>query len=195
MIDEGYIKFNYDWIDSDIDYDISEINEIRNRLFDLNFVGAYDGNIGYGNISIRTDDGFLITGATTGNIKKLTEKHYSLVTEYNFDKNSLTCTGRIKASSESLTHAAIYESNDDINAIIHIHSKELWTNLMNRVPTTSKDIGYGTPEMAYELKKFVKICKQANDNIVVMAGHDSGIITFGTNLQEAEIILMENMRW
>ena len=66
---------------------------------------------------------------------------------------------------------------------------------MNRVPTTSKDIGYGTPEMAYELKKFVKICKQANDNIVVMAGHDSGIITFGTNLQEAEIILMENMRW
>ena len=192
MIDEGYIKFNYNWIDSNIDYDISEINEIRNRLFNLNFVGAYEGNIGYGNISIRVDDNFLITGTGTGNLDQLTKKDYSLVTEYNFDKNSLICTGRTRASSESLTHAAIYESDDDINAIIHIHSKDLWIELMNRVPTTSKDIGYGTPEMAYEL---IRLCKQIKEKIVVMAGHDSGIITFGKNLQEAENILMEKVLW
>ena len=191
MIDEGYIKFNYDWIDSDINYDISEINEVRDMLFGMNFIGAYDGDIGYGNISIRIGDNFLITGTGTGNLDRLTKKDYSLVTKYDFDKNSLTCNGRIRASSESLTHAAIYESDDDINAIIHIHSKELWDGLMDRVPTTSKDIGYGTPEMAYELKRFVKVCKQANDNIVVMAGHDSGIITFGKNLQEAQDKLME----
>ena len=186
-MDEGYIKFNYDWVDSDINYDILKINETRNKLFDLNFIGVYDGNIGYGNISIRTDDGFLITGAATGNFKKLTEKHYSLVTEYDFDKNFLTCKGNIIASSESLTHAAIYESDNDINAIIHIHSKDLWNKLMNKVSTTNKDIGYGTPQMAYEL---IKLCKEIEEKIVVMAGHDSGIITFGKNLQEAENILM-----
>ena len=187
MIDEGYIKFNYDWIDSDINYDISEINQVRDMLFDMNFIGAYEGSIGYGNISIRVDDNFLITGTGTGNLNRLTKKDYSLVTEYNFDKNSLICTGRTRASSESLTHAAIYESADDINAIIHIHSKYLWNELMNKVPTTSKDIGYGTPEMAYEL---IKLCKQIKEKIVVMAGHDSGIITFGKDLQEAENILM-----
>ena len=50
-----------------------------------------------------------------------------------------TCIGPIQASSASLTHAAIYQANPDINAVIHVHDRDLWENLLDRVPTTARN--------------------------------------------------------
>jgi ribulose-5-phosphate 4-epimerase/fuculose-1-phosphate aldolase len=82
--------------------------------------------IGYGNISTRFQKNkFIITGSATGSLTKLTTNHYTLVTDYDINRNTLTTIGPIKASSESLTQAIIYESQKSVKAVMHVHHLEL----------------------------------------------------------------------
>lgn len=72
MLDEGYIKYQSDWIKSTpLPYTaIQELNFWRAKLYQLGLLGAYANGIGFGNISQRwgTQDGlFVISGSTTGN--------------------------------------------------------------------------------------------------------------------------------
>ena len=188
MEDEGYIKFQCTWIREELPDEIiiSDINACRDKLYARNLVGAYSDGTGYGNISIRLKhNSFLITGTATGNIKQLTNKHYTKVTGYNLLENTLTCKGPIKASSESLTHAIIYESLPTANAVIHIHNKTLWENLIGIVPTTSAKVRYGTPEMAFEINRLIASTNLIEDRILVMAGHEEGVMAFGEDLDDA----------
>ena len=188
MKDEGYIKFRCTWLKAELPAEISikKINACRDKLYDSGLIGAYADGTGYGNISIRLNDNiFLITGTTTGNIQHLTDKHYTTVTGYNIMQNTLVCEGPIKASSESLTHAIIYESMPAINAVIHIHNKALWNNLIGVVPTTSAEVRYGTPEMAFEMNRLIESTNLINERILVMAGHEDGLIVIGKDLNQA----------
>lgn len=187
---EGYVKFNCEWeksgtIISDSVYD--KINNWRDILYGLKLIGANEKKIGFGNISVRVKNksDFIITGAGTGKISKLTQKHYSKVTDYSLTKNSLVCKGPVKASSESLSHAIIYELDPEINAVIHGHNMEYWEKLIHQVPTTYEDIPYGTPEMAKEIIRLFRETDVSEKRILIMGGHQEGIITFGKDLDEA----------
>lgn len=189
----GSIKFQCNWIQAEPvdEKTITEINRWRNILFNHKLIGVYPNGIGYGNISIRlTEKEFLISGTSTGLLEKLTNKHYSVVTAYNFLENALTCKGPIKASAESLTHAAVYEMDPNIQAIIHVHNKRIWDNLFNKVPTTSVDVEYGTPQMALEMKRLFNTTNLVEKKILVMGGHEEGIITFGKDLEEAGDLIL-----
>jgi ribulose-5-phosphate 4-epimerase/fuculose-1-phosphate aldolase len=189
----GSIKFRCNWIQAEsIDEKfISEINRWRNILFNHKLIGVYPNGIGYGNISIRlSGKEFLISGTSTGHLENLTTQHYSTVIAYNFTENTLTCKGPIKASAESLTHAAIYEMDHYTKAIIHIHNKPMWDKLLNKIPTTSADIEYGTPEMALEIKRLFDTTDLIDKKILVMAGHEEGIISFGKDLEEAGDLIL-----
>jgi L-ribulose-5-phosphate 4-epimerase len=196
-MEEGYIKFNCNWIQSEpvSSNEITEINNWRDTLYKLGLIGVYSNGIGFGNISIRyNNQTFLITGSATGGLDKLTESHYVLVNEYNLKQNSLTCNGPIKASSESLSHAAIYESSPETNAVIHVHNIGLWQNLIYKIPTSRKNVLYGTPEMAKEIKRLFKETNVSVEKIIVMGGHKEGIITFGKTLDEAGKILLDKLQ-
>jgi len=195
MIDEGYIKYKCNWINSEpIDLsEIAELNKWRKKLYQLGLIGEYENGIGFGNISTRDyqSQQFIISGTQTGNLPVLNEQHYTKVTNFDLEENSLTCHGPIKASSESLTHATLYQANKTVNAIIHVHHLELWQELMYKVPTTDKDVSYGTPEMAKEIIRLFKEDNLIETKILVMSGHEEGIISFGTNLEEAGNILLD----
>jgi ribulose-5-phosphate 4-epimerase/fuculose-1-phosphate aldolase len=195
-MEEGYIKFNCNWIKAEpiaIDK-LAEINTWRDILYNHGLIGAYNSGIGFGNISIRCDNNtFIITGSATGGLDKLNETHYVLVNEYNLLQNSLRCIGPIKASSESLSHAAIYECAPEVNAVIHIHHMGIWGKLMHKIPTTNKDVLYGTPEMANEIKRLFVESPVIKEKIIVMAGHQEGIISFGNTLDEAGKLLWERV--
>ena len=135
----------------------------------------------------------MISGTATGGLKTLDENHYSMVTEYNLDTNSITCKGPLKASSESLTHAMVYETSSETNAVIHIHHLELWNKLMHQVPTSNENVPYGTPEMGYEIKRLFEESNLKKEKILVMAGHREGIISFGKDLEEAGNILLRKL--
>lgn len=186
-IDEGYIKFDINWEKGKVPNNgiMSSLMEWRDKMYGLGLIGFYkEHQVGYGNISVKVDDGFIISGTQTGHLPQLKEKHYTLVDSYKIDENRLHCIGPIKASSESLTHAAIYECNTEIKAIIHIHHNDFWRNALDKIPTSSKEIPYGTPEMAKEIFHLYNNTSFSNEKIMAMAGHEEGIIAFGNTLEE-----------
>jgi L-ribulose-5-phosphate 4-epimerase len=194
-MDEGYIKYQCNWIKADViqPQQIEEINKWRTVLFDEGYIGMYENGIGFGNISIRVDENlFLVSGSATGGIRELTAEHYAWVTDYNFALNQLTCKGMTMASSESLTHAAIYACSKETNAVIHVHHKEKWTSLLHQAATTNTSIPYGTPEMAYAIQDLLVKNKIGAHKIIAMGGHEEGLISFGRTLEEAALTILRN---
>lgn len=189
MMDEGYIKFRCNWSNTGISIPYTLIHPMtdwRKKLYDLSLIGMYDNGIGFGNISIRKNNGtFFITGSATGGKSKLLADDYALVTQWKFKENLLDCIGKTKASSESLTHAAIYESFKNIGAVIHIHNEHMWNYYLQKLPATSEEIQYGTPEMALAIQNLLKENINRAHGIFVMGGHREGIISFGKNMDEA----------
>jgi len=191
---EGVIKFNCNWTKhGPVDFELFEqMNKWRNRLFNLGLIGVTQNGIGFGNISTRFfENQFIITGSATGKIKHLTLEHYTKVTSFSIDNNSLTAQGPVIASSESLTHAALYEISSDIQAIIHIHHEGLWQKLKNKVPTSDVSVEYGTPAMAKEIQRLYLETDLSVKRILIMGGHRQGIITFGSSIEVAGNILLD----
>jgi len=188
FLDEGYIKFVCNWINKPSPIPVPDsLLFWRDKMHQLGLIGYYPQHkVGYGNISIRTKQGILISGTQTGNSYPIKATDFTLVTAYDIDKNNVTCKGQIKASSETMTHAAIYEADKSINAVIHIHHLALWRKLLHKVPHTTKNIPYGTPEMANNIKRLViHDSSLKTEKTIVMEGHVEGIIAFGKNLEEA----------
>jgi L-ribulose-5-phosphate 4-epimerase len=189
-----YVKFTYQCARADIGafHALAEVNAWRRKLLELRLIGVDSNGIGFGNLSIR--DGatrnFYITGSATGSLPTLSRTDCVRVVACDFEKNWLQYEGTAIPSSESLTHAAIYESDPSTSAVIHCHESVLWRTLLERVPTTSKAIAYGTPKMAYEIMRLFKETNVRSRKIVVMAGHEGGIVTFGQNLEEAFDVIM-----
>lgn len=196
-MDEGYIKYCCHWENKAIelpDSTFQALNQWRNKFYQLGLIGIYSNGIGFGNISCIDENGdFYISGSATGGKHSLSASDYAKITSWNFEENELSCIGQTKASSESLSHAAIYESSDTIKAVIHIHSKKMWLENLTKLPTTKSDVAYGTPEMAYAIEDIASSAKPANKGIIVMGGHEEGILAYGQTLGEAGQFLLKNL--
>jgi ribulose-5-phosphate 4-epimerase/fuculose-1-phosphate aldolase len=155
-------------------------------------IGVDSNGIGFGNLSARdgATGNFYVTGSATGGLPNLALADCVRVVAYNFEKNWVRYEGSAIPSSESLTHAAIYESDPMATAVIHCHDSVLWRTLLEHGPTTSKSVAYGTPEMAFEIMRLFKASDVRTRNILVMAGHEGGIVAFGKNLEEAFAVLV-----
>jgi L-ribulose-5-phosphate 4-epimerase len=188
-MNEGYIKFQCNWEQKEIlisDELFLQLEKERTKLYKLGLIGMYPDGIGFGNISVRIEgQSFLITGSATGQFASLNQSHYSLVSEYHFAGNSISCKGLTKASAESLTHAAVYEALPEVGAVVHVHCLGLWEKLLNHCPTTSGEIEYGTPEMALAVQSLTAEMGMSDENIIIMGGHQEGILAFGKHLEEA----------
>lgn len=195
MLDEGYIKYRIHWEKGPVPVDphLGDLLNSRNRLHALGLIGHYpDLGVGFGNISIRTSNSsqFIISGTQTGHLNPLEERHCTHVTKVDIPGNQLSCLGPVKASSESLTHAAVYAAGAEIGAVIHVHHRGYWEKWMDQVPTTPSDVAYGTPDMALAVAELFAQTSVSQTRFFVMGGHEEGLISFGSNLQEAEEALM-----
>ena len=194
MNETGSVKFSCEHVAVQLpDFaGFAGLNSYRRKLFELGLIGIDANGIGFGNVSIRSGatTQFYITGSGTGKISHLTPSHYARVTAHDLKKNWLQCEGSTVASSESLTHAAVYKSNPTAKAVIHCHDLKLWTALQDKVPTTPREVEYGTPEMAYAVQHLFAVTDVKERKLFVMAGHEGGLVTFGKNLEEAFGVLM-----
>ncbi len=193
-MDEGYIKFQAHWTQAP-PLPASKLQSLlhwREELYRRQLIGVYDNGIGYGNISQRWNAAgqFAISGSATGALASLTSAHFTLVAEVDIAKNSVWCSGPIIASSESMSHAVIYQACPEVNGVIHVHHAALWKKLLHQVPTTDDGAPYGTPEMADSIIELLETTHLRQAKLFVMAGHPEGIFTFGESLDEAAAVLL-----
>ena len=189
-IDEGTIKYVSHWTPGPATHMAAarELDTWRKPLYEAGLIGQYkDLGIGYGNLSVRrgSSDLFLISGTQTGYLQTTDERHYSLVTDCDIRSNIVRCSGPVQASSEAMTHAAIYALGDAIGAVVHVHNAKLWQRNRGKLPTTDPGVAYGTPDMAHELDRLYRLEGFKEAGVAVLAGHDEGLISFGTTLEEA----------
>ena len=190
MIDEGVIKFDARWQESAPLKlpQIAELLEWRKPLFDAGLIGHLEAfDVGYGNLSARVGESnrFVISGSQTGHIARPDARYFALVTDYSIDANFVDSTGPVTASSESLTHAAIYALSDSIRAVVHVHCEELWVGLASSLTSTREGIAYGTPQMALEFARLYNETPFAESGVARMAGHEGGLISFGISVRQA----------
>ena len=188
-IDEGYVKYQSDWTEGAAPDEsiVAELDRWRTPLFEAGLIGHDDTHdVGFGNLSVRAGgEEFVISGTQTGHLEATGPEHYCRVTAVETDANRVHCTGPIQASSESLTHAALYALDEGINAVVHVHSPALWERCRGNLPTTNPDVSYGTPEMAHEFERLWRETDFPNCRLAVMAGHADGLVSVGTSLEQA----------
>jgi L-ribulose-5-phosphate 4-epimerase len=189
----GYVKFTHQRTGADIaPFDqLTELNEWRRKLHGPHLIGVDSKGVGFGNLSARdaATSNFYITGSATGGLVELTLADCVRVVAHDFEQNCVRYEGAAIPSSESLTHAAIYEADPTVGAVIHCHDSVLWARLLGRVPTTAQGAAYGTPQMAYEIIRLFDVGDVRTRKMFVMAGHEGGIVTFGKNFEDAFDIL------
>ena len=185
---DGVIKFQCQFTIDSIIYPehIVQLNTIRAKAIAMHWIGEGKSGIGFGNLSQRDSHGsFLISGSQTGGTENLGVEGYSRVTDWNIDENWIVCKGLCKASSESMSHAAIYEMNDEIRASIHIHSQQIWNTWTNLNTRTNPLVAYGTPGMAREIQRAIRENGMEMGGVLCMGGHEDGIIAWGSSLEDA----------
>ena len=195
--DEGVIKFLFSRENAPAIFSSrsTELIQLRNALFLRGWIG-YDTHhkVGFGNLSLRFKSGFLITCSQTGHLKNLKEDHITFVSSWDIGANQLHCLGPCDASSESLTHAALYELSEEIRCVIHIHHDTKWKELQSRIPCTEESVPYGTPAMAMEIRRLWNDGSLQKTPVLVMAGHEGGIISFGKDSETAYAALESVMQ-
>jgi ribulose-5-phosphate 4-epimerase/fuculose-1-phosphate aldolase len=166
---------------------MGELLAWRRRLRELGLIGADAQGVGYGNLSIRlfASPTFLITSSQSSGLAEVDQQHFARVTVVDLDRNYLRSVGERPPSSEALTHAALYQVNNGIRAVVHVHSPAIWNARRYVLPTTRDDVLYGTPEMGYEMLRLHKRKALGRQGVVIMGGHQDGVIAFGPTIAEA----------
>ena len=206
---DGVIKYECAWIQKSESVLPSRLECVRvrnlitarNTLHSMGLIAVYKHNgIGFGNISVRISERshvFYVSGTQTSHLSNLDcdESCYCVVTRADIDANKLECVGPIKASSESMTHATLYQCSQYIQSVIHVHSPQMWRMYLNQLPTTNPKIEYGTPEMAYEMQRlFTTKYHNKNNNhsgVFVMGGHIDGLIAFGPDVSSTLQLIVD----
>ncbi len=183
---EGIIKYNVDWDNSKniLELEYQKINPIRDFAFRKKLIGIGVDGVGYGNISFRINstNKFIISGSATGGKSKLDIIDYSKVISFNINNNYIRCVGGSIASSESLSHAAIYKAKKEINAVLHFHNNEIWKRNIDKIPTTDNYAEYGTPQMAISISKIIENENDTNGTII-MRNHQDGVIIYSEKIE------------
>lgn len=183
---EGVIKYRLDHEDGPLPpvEGLAELEAWRYALVRLALVGrdpARYGGLGFGNLSRRQHEGFLVTGTQTGQLERLAPEHFCWVRGWSLADNRIASRGPSRPSSEALTHAAVYQASPAA-AVMHGHSPQLWQRAAQLgLPVTDPAAAYGTPAMAEEVAALVSARPQ-DVLVLAMGGHEDGIVALGPDL-------------
>ena len=119
--------------------------------------------------------------------------HPTVVDRFNIETNQLSAYGLTKPSSESMTHGVCFQTVDDVGAVVHVHSPDIWHAIDRlNLPFTDQTIPYGTPEMAQAVNKLLLANHHhSHSTIFGMKGHEDGIVVVGKNLKSCTSSLLD----
>jgi hypothetical protein len=201
--DEGVVKFKQKFTRRDpfVCSDVRDLIVCRQLLYVADLIGQNPASYGgapYGNVSQRiwSEDGpsFFITGTQTSGLREVTSKHITLVERCFPEKNLVVVSGPIEASSESMSHWAVYEALKSVNFVFHVHSPHIWRAAKELgIPVTDANVKYGTPEMAEEILKVLGDYGQGLQ-VLAMGGHEDGVMAYGETGYEAGLNLLKGIK-
>ena len=192
--DEGYIKFSFahEAAPAPVHPRLHDLMRLRDDLREWDLIGVLPDGIGYGNISARVEGTgqFIITGSGTGMNFPIAPEQFCQVVSFDIAKNSVVCRGPLPASSESMSHGAIYGARPDAHAVIHIHDRVLFHMLLREgAPRTPPDAAFGTPEMARAVGRLAASLPPVA--VLVMSGHEDGLIAYAPDPASARDALWD----
>lgn len=162
-----------------IDDNIKELIVWCRKFNELGLAPKYDGGSA-GNLSVRTEKGFIITGSNT-DFSDVKEDGFVEVTNCDKEKKIITCNGVKKPSSESFLHYSIYKKRSDVNVIFHAHD-DIVLKKLDEV-ATENDQPYGSIKLVQEVIKVLK------DNYYIMM-KNHGVISLGSTMEKAGELLI-----
>ena len=133
----------------------------KSTVLEQNFIGIYENGIGFGNLSFRYKDNFIITASATGGARELGMTGYTLVNSVDIAKNTVHSMGPLPASSETMSHASVYQNSTLANYVLHIHNSMLFNFLKERnALSTPEDIGMSIAHLQSQL---TFLCQEAKE--------------------------------
>jgi len=208
--DEGVIKFasdhRYVALDATDAHVLEALAGWRAKFWDLGVLGCDAtryGGLGFGNLSVRVaklnapcgERGFAITGTQTALRRDFTINDICVVERYSYRDNRVQSYGPVAPSSESLTHAAFYDLDVQIQAVFHVHSPHLFQYATRLGLAESRpEVAYGTVAMAEEVMRLYREGKLATARALAMRGHPDGVIAFGADVREVGECLVHHVQ-
>jgi len=188
---EGVIQFSYALDAGDTAIDDAQFSRLaawRSVLRDLQLLGEDPlryGGFGYGNLSVRhPDGGFVITASQTSGLATLGRAQLVHITRADLADFRVQATGAMAPSSESLTHAMLYQADPRLNVVFHIHCPLIWrARDALGIPATAGDVPYGTPAMAQAVRSL--LARESHRPLLfATAGHEDGVFAAGATCRE-----------
>ncbi len=166
-------KFKTNLISNNVpdDLDLDKLKYWSNEFLRRGLAPDY-GDGAYGNLSYRTDSGFIVTATKFG----LKDQAYVKVLSVDFENKIVKAEGTKEPSSESMLHYAIYQQRPDINAVFHGHYEPILK--ANNFPITKKEEKYGSIELVDSVLEVL-----GQNNFIIMKNH--GFISLGKDMDKA----------
>lgn len=195
--DEGYVKYRclHTPGPAPAHPDLAALDALRTALFDAGLLGMRPDGVGFGNVSVRgAGECFVITATGTGGARVLGPEGYCLVTAFDEVANQVRSVGPRQASSEAMSHGAVYRADPSAHCVAHVHSRALFDRLLAAgAMATPSDAAFGTPDMARALADLV--CRRrGRAGVMVMRGHDEGLMAYGPDIPAVAALLRQLAR-
>lgn len=177
---------------------LEELRQWRDLARRLYLLGQdpkrYQG-LGYGNISARdSETTFLISASQTSGVVVSDDTTFARVLAADLKHNEIVSEGVHPPSSESMTHAALYQCSEQVQWVVHSHCPDIW-NASDQLglPFTEETIPYGTPDMAYAVQALFHQMASPEQGIFVMKGHQDGVVSYGQTAQLAMDVMLTTL--
>jgi L-ribulose-5-phosphate 4-epimerase len=167
----------------------------RRVLKRLGLVGqeaARYGGFGFGNLSVRDLERpgeFIITASQTSGADELEDDGLVRIVNSDPARFWVDAVGQQPPSSETLTHAMIYEADARVNWVFHGHCPEIWQHMTALgLPATPEHVGYGSTAMVQAVAQLLDR-HPARPLVFATRGHQDGVFACSASADEAGLLL------
>ncbi len=178
-------KFKTNFISEEVpdDKNIEELKEWCSQFLKNKLINLENNSLG---LSFRTEDGFIITG---NKLKEdLSKECFVSAINYDVYNNSFYVDGLQEPSLEAIMHFLIYNTRDDVNAILCGSCDSILKNAEKmKLPITNNEQPSGTMEFANEILDILD-----DNNFIVIK--NCGFVSLGRNMKEAGNLALNTLK-
>ncbi|MCW4022491.1 MAG: class II aldolase/adducin family protein [Candidatus Bathyarchaeota archaeon] len=177
---EGRIRFDTIFVSAKIPENkkMGELTKWCELFQTLGLTPDFEGKC-TGNLSFRSNDGFVITASGLETKENLCGDCFVHVKYFDEQNNTVFVEGKRSPSSEAMMHFLIYHERKDVRAIFHGHNSSILMNANKLgLPVTEIEQDFGSIELAKEALKAL-----GESNFVVLRNH--GFVSVGKTMEEA----------